>query len=82
MVLAALVRAASAAASASAPPAIASAAASTAKPVPIPTCRESTGVTGTEARRAASWADSKVPLSSAEMCTETISSAPSAASLS
>ena len=47
----------------------------------MPTCRVSTARTGTDASRAASWADSKVPLISPEMCTETISSAPSARGL-
>jgi hypothetical protein len=75
-------RAAAAIAAASPPSSRASAALSTAKPVPMPTWRLSTASTGTEALRAASWADSNVPLSSPDRWIDTISLAPSAASRS
>ena len=82
MVASARSRAAAAASSALPPASRTSAAASTAKPVEIPTWRLSTGTTGIDASRAASWADSKVPLMSPEMWTETIDVAPSAAAFS
>jgi hypothetical protein len=48
--------------------------------VPTPTCLVSTGTTGTAQSRAATWADSKVPLISPDRCTDTMASAPSATS--
>ena len=55
---------------------------STAKPVAKPTWRESTQITGTGAVRAATWADSRVPLTSPEIWIETIASTASPASRS
>ena len=69
-------RAASAASAEEPPASTTSAADRAAYPVATPTCRPSTGMTGTDASRAASCADSNVPLMSADRCTETISVAP------
>lgn len=73
-------RTAATASSALAPFAVASAAASAQKPSAIATIPVSTTRTGTGASRAARTAASYVPDSSAERWSETISSAPSAAS--